>query len=268
MFTLPTKVEKATTQNARRMLVYAHTKVGKTEAISKLPNALLIDLEEGSEYVDAMKIDFRKILRDNDTNPLEVLTNIGNQLFEYYKANGKWQYDYVVLDTTSALEVYARQYATILYKSTPLGKSFGGTDVVADLPNGGGYDWLRKAFEALLKPIENKCNICFILVSHVKDSSINKQGKDLQAKDVALTGKLKMIVCAQADAIGYMFRNPQNLNQTILSFKTHEQDLATGARPPHLSNQEFTILELTNPDYATTKSPKIFKDNWDQVFLK
>ena len=105
-------------------------------------------------------------------------------------------------------------------------------------------------------------------MSHVKDSSINKQGKDLNAKDVALTGKLKQIVCANADAIGFMFRNPTNFNQTILSFKTHEQDLATGARPPHLSNQEFVILELTNPDYAAKNEPKIFKDNWSQIFKK
>ena len=79
--------------------------------------------------------------------------------------------------------------------------------------------------------------------------------------------KLKSIVCAEADAIGYLFRNPQNTNQTILSFKTHEQDLATGARPPHLSNQEFVILELENPDYITKNESKKFKDNWNQIFI-
>jgi len=170
--------------------------------------------------------------------------------------------------TTSALEEYATKFATVLYKQTPMGKSFPGTDVISELPNGAGYGWLRKAFEKLLEPLEGKCNTCFILVSHTKDSSINKQGKDLAAKDLALTGKIKQITCAGADAIGYMYRNPQNVNQTILSFKTHEQDLATGARPAHLSNQEFVILELTNPDYTTTGQNKIFKDSWDKVFVK
>lgn len=79
--------------------------------------------------------------------------------------------------------------------------------------------------------------------------------------------KLKNIVCAEADAIGYLFRNSTNANQTILSFKTHEQDLATGARPPHLSNQEFVILELENPDYLTKNEPKRFKSGWDKVFI-
>lgn len=269
MFELPTTKTTPRTPNPRRMVVYAHTKVGKTESLAKLENALIVDLEEGSEFVQAMKLDVRKILRDNpDNNPLALFDEIGNQLSAYYTANKKWQYDYLIIDTTSALEVYARKLATILYKQTPIGKSFPGTDVISELPNGGGYDWLRKAFDRLLQPLVNKCNICFILVSHVKDSSINKQGKDLQAKDLALTGKIKQIVCADADAIGYMFRNPQNVNQTMLSFKTHEQDLATGARPPHLSNQEFVILELTNPDYAAKKEEKKFSSNWNQVFIQ
>lgn len=82
-----------------------------------------------------------------------------------------------------------------------------------------------------------------------------------------MTGKLKLIVCADADAIGYMYRNPANNNQTILSFKTHEQDLATGARPSHLSNQEFVICELTNPDYHQKGEQKKFVTHWDKIFI-
>lgn len=247
------------------MLILKH---GKTEAISKLPNHLIVDLEQGAEFVECTKLDIVDIIRKNSTNPLVVIQELGKKLDDYYKQYGKYPYDYLAIDTTSALEEYARTFATVLYKNTPIGKSFAGKDVVAELPQGGGYDWLRKAFDELLKPLENRCNKCFILVSHVKNSSINKQGKDLQAKDLQLTGKLKNIVCAEADAIGYMFRNPTNANQTILSFKTHEQDLATGARPPHLSNQEFVILELENPDYNITGEPKRFKDNWNQIFIQ
>lgn len=267
MIKLPTEVIPVSSYNPRRAVFFAHTKVGKTEALSKLKNNLILDLEEGAEYVEAMKIDFKKILRDNDTNPLAVFQSIGDELTKYYKAHGVWQYDFLTVDTTSALEDYAKTYATILYKQTPIGKSFPGTDVINELPNGGGYLWLRKAFEELLKPLEGKCNKCFILVSHTKDASINKQGKDLNAKDLALTGKIKQMVCAGADAIGFMYRNAQNVNQTMLSFKTHEQDLATGARPPHLSNQEFVILELENPDYASKREAKVFTNNWDKVFL-
>ena len=264
---LPTASTPPELKDVRRLVLYAQTKTGKTEAISKLPNTLIIDTEDGSGFVSGMKINIKEECRKNNTNPLAVIEKIGQLLNEYYEKNKKWPYDYIVVDTATSLEEFARIYATILYRSTPIGKSFAGTDVVAELPNGGGYDWLRKAFKELLKPIENKCNKCFILIGHAKTSSINKMGKDLSAKDLALTGKLKLIVCADADAIGYMYRNPANNNQTILSFKSHEQDLATGARAAHLSNQEFIICELTNPDYAEKKEEKVFITHWDKIFM-
>jgi len=129
------------------------------------------------------------------------------------------------------------------------------------------YYWLRETFEQMLNPLFGKANICTILVGHVKTSSINKEVKHLQAKDLALTGKIKLSICSQADAIGFLYRNPKNSNQSILSFRTHEQDLATGARPPHLANQEFVICELTNPDYANKKEQPIFQTHWDKIFL-
>lgn len=167
------------------MLILKH---GKTETISKLPSNLIIDLEQGAEFVECTKLDVIDIIRKNKSNPLVVIQELGKKLDNYYNEHGKYPYDYLTVDTTSALEEFARKYATIMYKATPIGKSFAGTDVVSELPSGGGYDWLRKAFDELLKPIENRCNKCFILVSHVKNSSINKQGKDLQAKDIQLTG--------------------------------------------------------------------------------
>lgn len=114
----------------------------------------------------------------------------------------------------------------------------------------------------------DKCNKSFILIGHAKSSSINKNGKDLNAKDLALTGKLKLIISANCDTIGYMYRNPSNNNQTILSFKTHEQDLATGARPDHLANQEFVICELTNPDYVKNNEPRKFVTYWNKIFIE
>lgn len=118
------------------MLILKH---GKTEAVSKLPNNLIIDLEQGAEFVECTKLDVVDILRKNPTsNPLAVLQHLGKQLDDFYAKNGKYPYDYLTVDTTSALEEFARKYATILYKQTPLGKSFAGTDVVSELANGGG----------------------------------------------------------------------------------------------------------------------------------
>ena len=53
---LPTVKEKATRVNPKRLLVYSKPKTGKTTAFAGLDNNLLIDLENGADYVEAMKL--------------------------------------------------------------------------------------------------------------------------------------------------------------------------------------------------------------------
>jgi hypothetical protein len=260
-FVLPTEISKVKSFNPKTLVLFAQTKTGKTEAISKLPNCLLVDLERGSTFVEAMKVDINDVMQSGSLNPLQAMKLIADKVKE-----AGCPYDYIALDTLSAIDEFAVRLATALYKQTPMGKSYTGKDVTIDLPQGGGWGYYRQAFEMFLEPFYGAAKKCLILVAHAKSSSINKNGKDLQAKDIAVSGKMKQIICADADAIGYLYRNPQNSNQTILSFKNHEQDLATGARPPHLSDQEFVILELTNPDYNKKGEAKIFTNGWDKVF--
>ena len=53
---LPTKKEKPTRFNPKRLIIYSKPKTGKTTAFSGLEDNLLMDLENGSDYVEAMKI--------------------------------------------------------------------------------------------------------------------------------------------------------------------------------------------------------------------
>jgi hypothetical protein len=50
---LPTVPRKATAVNLRNLLIYGKEKSGKTTACSQLPNSLLIDVEDGAEFVTA-----------------------------------------------------------------------------------------------------------------------------------------------------------------------------------------------------------------------
>lgn len=50
------------------------------------------------------------------------------------------------------------------------------------------YDQLRRAFVDIYKWYQGTANKCLILLGHVKTSSINKEGKDLNARDLQLTG--------------------------------------------------------------------------------
>lgn len=141
MIELPKEVIEVELKSPRRVVIFAQTKTGKTQAVSALPNSLLIDTEDGSGFVSARKINVKKEAKKQGTNSLVIIQQIGQRLDEYYKEHGKYPYDYLIVDTMTGLEESARVYATILYKNTPIGKSFGGTDVVAELPNGGGQSW-------------------------------------------------------------------------------------------------------------------------------
>lgn len=141
MIQLPTEVVKQKFNNPRRMVLFAQTKCGKTQAVSALPNSLLLDTEDGGEFVDCLRINIKEECRKNNINPLIAIQQIGDQLDGYYKQHGKYPYDYLIVDSISAIEESARIYATIMYRNTPIGKTFAGTDVVAELPNGGGQSW-------------------------------------------------------------------------------------------------------------------------------
>jgi hypothetical protein len=256
---LPTQRQTASRVNPKKMFLFSHTKVGKTTAISMLPNNLHIDLEDGSGFVDGLIINVVEQHKKTGLSYLAILGNIVTQIEEANKKNGSPVYKYITIDTSTALESVARLYATKLYKESPMGKNFNGKDVVTELPNGAGYGWLRTAFDAIYSKFDGLASECLIVLGHVKVASINKDGKDLQARDIELTGKLKGMICADVDAIGYIYRSKEDPTKTIVSFKTDETDLATGARPEHLRQQEFVLLEQ-NPD-------KTFTSHWDKIFI-
>lgn len=256
MITLPREPIKVEVSDPRRLVIASHTKVGKTSLIEGLPNHILIDLEDGSGFVEAAKINIKAEADKNSMHILDTLKAVADSIRQENEKAGKKIYDFIVLDTTTAIEDIAGELAAIMYRQTPLGKNWKGSQIT-NLPNGAGYGWLREAFETIYKEFDGLYGKALILFAHTKKSSITKDGKELAARDINLTGKLKNIVCADADAIGFMYRDKTG-TKNILSFKTSPEDLSTGARPPHLRNEEFVISELVEGKVKT---------NWDRVFL-
>ena len=54
--TLPKKVTKASRKSPKNMIIYGPPKIGKTTALAQLEGCLILDLEEGSDMVDALKL--------------------------------------------------------------------------------------------------------------------------------------------------------------------------------------------------------------------
>lgn len=93
------------------------------------------------------------------------------------------------------------------------------------------------------------------MIGHIKSVFLTKEGGEIQANDVDLTGKIRTMTCADMDAIGLLKRVK---NQTILSFKTAEDDMICGARNEHLRDQEFVVCEYIDGKFIY---------HWDKIFI-
>jgi hypothetical protein len=111
---------------------------------------------------------------------------------------------------------------------------------VLSLPNGGGYLYLRIAYKKWIDRL-NKLADHIILVGHLKDKQLEKKGKEVAVKDLDLTGKIKQITCANADAVGYIYRED---DKTMISFNSLE-DVTAGSRCAHLTGETMP-LEWSN----------------------
>ena len=235
---LPTKKVKAVRTNPKRLIIYGKPKTGKTTAFANLKNNLILDLENGSEYVDALKINIPD---------LKTLLDTGKAIKEANKP-----YDYVTVDTVTALESMIMPLAIKLYKATPMGKNYQG-DNLATLANGAGYLYIRQAFFQVLDFIDTLAPT-IILSGHIKDKVVDDDGEMVMAANIDLTGKMKSLICANADAIGYMYRKG---SKAILSFKNTD-DVTCGARPSHLRDEEIILTEMND---------NVLTNNWDKIFL-
>lgn len=237
---LPTKKSKVKSDNPKFIILFGKPKSGKTTILAGLDNCLIIDLEDGTDYIEALSV---------KANSMQELGDIANAIT---KANKP--YKYIAIDTATRLEELCLPLAATLYRKTPMGRSWQGEDV-RQLPNGAGYLYLREAFKSVINKFKDLAPH-LILVGHCSDKLINKDGKELTEMDLDLTGKLKRIMSADADAIGYVYRKK---NQTVINFNGGE-DYIVEARPLHLRGREIVIAESNEENVIT-------KYNWEKIFI-
>lgn len=238
---LPTQKIPATRNNPKRLVIYSKPKAGKTTALSMLENNLILDFENGSDYVEALKIKIPD---------LAYLKQVGEEIIKAGKP-----YKYISIDTVTALQDMCLGLAKKLYMDTPMGKNFTG-DNVLKLANGAGYLYLREAFFKIIDYVETLLpeDGCLLLIGHLSDKMVETNGKEVNAVDLDLSGKIKSLVCSKADAIGLLSRAN---NQVKLNFKTSDQ-ITCGARPDHLKNQEIILTEMVDNNLV---------HHWDKIFL-
>ena len=243
---LPTKRREAKRLDSKRLLLFGTPKCGKTTIVSQLEDCLIIDMEQGSNYINGMIV---------EVNNLEQYSSLMKALKKAkIEKGGKIPYKYICLDTLTALEELSLPYAVKLYKETPMGANFTGSDV-RTLPNGAGYLYARQAFFKMLKPLEDYCDT-LIMVGHVKEKDLTKGSESFTEKSINLTGKTKDIVCSWCDAIGLVYRKE---NKTIINFNPSES-LIVGSRQKHLIGKQIEVAVSDDNNDITV--------NWNSIFIE
>ena len=228
----------------KRLLTYGAPKVGKTTSLSHLPNALIVDLENGTDNVKGDIVNIPKILREGyEGSEIDILRALYSQLLEDNP------YTFIIFDTIDEIE---RIVAKSIEKEYEV-ESYG------DLPYGKGYALLRDKVISMFN-LFNDLGLIVILVGHRKKTIIGKEGTEVKVKDLDLTGKLKNYLFGWADAIGYWNReiNEDGTSTSYLSFKVDsEENTESGCRIDRLEGLNIPILH---------KGKEGFQHNWKEIF--
>lgn len=240
MIELPKTRIPAETQDPKYLILFGLPKVGKTTTLASLDSNLILDFENGSSYVDALKI---KITSLKDLN----------EACKAIKDAGK-PYKFITIDTITAVEEMAKPLAIKLYQNSPLfSDKYGDVKDPAQLPNGSGYAFWREAIQKIVDMVA-ACAPNLIICGHVKDSALTENATN-SLKTLDLTGKVSRILSAKSDAIGWVHRD-ENSNLCI-QFGT-DGEVLTGARPAHLANKDIIVVER-NEDGT-------FTSHWDRIY--
>ena len=239
MFKLPTAKIPAATQDPKYLILFGLPKVGKTTILSTLDNNLILDFEQGTTYVDALKVQI---------NSLKEL----KECIKAIKDAGK-PYKYITIDTITAVEEMAKPLALQMWQNSPLYTTKYEVKDITQVPQGAGYSFWRQAIEAIIDLIASATDN-IILCGHVKDAALaeNVAGS---IKQLDLTGKVSRILSARSDAIGFVHRD-EDSNLCINFGQSGE--VLTGARPRHLANKDVIVAER--------QEDGTFVSHWERIY--
>lgn len=233
---LPRAKVKALRNDPRLLTIFGQSKVGKTTKLSELDNCLIIDTEEGTDMVDALK---------TTVSGLKEFVDVVKELQRLHKEEG-FQYDYVAVDTIDNLVIWIEKSVC---------KANGVTQLI-DIAYGAGYNEVRTKTMDWIKRLKRFAKKGVIVVGHRKKTLLGEEGGDAVAtSSLELSGKLKNLVMADSDAIGFVYRRPildkeekpTGKSEIVISFKADDETEA-GARAKHLRGQ-------------------ILPFEWDKIFI-
>jgi hypothetical protein len=205
---------KAVSENPKTMLLYGAPKVGKTTALSQLNDCLIIDTEGGANMIEGYV---------ESVNSREELIKLLQQ------AQDGHEYQYVAIDTIDKIAAWAE--SSVCEEEN--------VSAVQDLAFGKGFGMVR---EKVLNTVQFLKEIFphVIIIGHRKWARAVVDSKAIvEPESLDLTGKLKNMLMADCDAIGYVYRDDEK-GKLKVSFKANEA-LEAGSRSPHLKGKDIEL---------------------------
>jgi hypothetical protein len=259
---LPTAPRPAQIATPKRALIFSKPKVGKTLILSKLPNCLILDFEEGTLAIEAMAYPIRKV----------------SDIVGVCKAikDADYPYEYIAIDTASALEEMCQPVAEQQWAKSPDGKEWFLADSkdptklhkesgkakygsIMNLPYGKGYSLVADVFNDVINRLQ-KCAPKLIILAHSTYAVINKKdGSEFSSLDIQMSKKCKFAATFKADAIGYMYRDGK---QNFINF-TASEDVGAGGRHRYLEKEHILISEYIDGKDGADEQ---FITYWDKIF--
>ena len=102
---LPTSKVPAVSTNPKFLIIYGRPKAGKTSALAQLENNLIVDLEGGSTFIDAMAVQARSV---------SDLGEIAQAIRAKNTEVGHAFYRHITIDIATRLEEICLPYAATL----------------------------------------------------------------------------------------------------------------------------------------------------------
>tara|TARA_R100001244_G_C5171739_1_gene131749 strand:- start:4652 stop:5314 length:663 start_codon:yes stop_codon:yes gene_type:complete len=216
---LEKRKRKPLTLNPQILLLYGAPKVGKTTMLSQLKDCLILDTESGSNMIEG------------------YIQNINSrdELISFYEeATQGHDYKYFALDTVDKLVEWTEQNVKTEYD----------VESINDLPYGKGFGLVR---ERVLNNISKLQTLVphLIVIGHRKTAVAVDNSNAIEPETLDLSGKLKNMIMSKCDAIGYIFREEDEL---MVSFKA-KNSIEAGSRCDHLKG-------------------KIFPFEWKKIYIK
>jgi len=203
---LPTSRIAPARRNPKLLTLFGQSKVGKTTTLSKLENCLILDTEQGTDFVSAMKV---------QVNSLPELMSTMKAI-----RDSDHKYDFIALDTLDNMVFWVEH--TICQENK--------VKQIGDIPFGGGYAQVRDRVIMLINRFKTLSEHV-VLIGHRKKTLIGSDSVEVNTSSLDLSGKLKNLVMADSDAIGFVYRDEEsNLKVTFEA----SSEIEAGSRCEHL----------------------------------